>query len=87
MSVLCCVRARASLCLAAIATLGVLVFAPTAGAAKIGSTYLALGDSLAYGFHAAQFAQEFPNFKPETFIGVVVIWLIARACRYVFAGR
>ena len=27
------------------------------------------------------------NFKPETFIGVVVIWLIARACRYVFAGR
>ena len=27
------------------------------------------------------------NFKPETFIGVVVIWLIARACRYVLAGR
>jgi uncharacterized membrane protein YjgN (DUF898 family) len=27
------------------------------------------------------------NFKPENFIGVVVIWLIARACRYVLAGR
>ena len=27
------------------------------------------------------------NFKPENFIGVMVIWLIARACRYVLAGR
>jgi hypothetical protein len=27
------------------------------------------------------------NFKPENFIGVIVIWLIARACRYVLAGR
>jgi len=29
-----------------------------AGAAQIGSTYLALGDSLAYGYHAAQFKRE-----------------------------
>jgi lysophospholipase L1-like esterase len=36
----------------------VLVFAPTAGAAKIGSTYLALGDSLAYGFHQALFEEQ-----------------------------
>ena len=34
---------------------------------KVGNTYLALGDSLAYGYHAAQFAEEFPNVKPETF--------------------
>jgi hypothetical protein len=27
------------------------------------------------------------NFKPENFIGIIVIWLIARACRYVLAGR
>jgi hypothetical protein len=27
------------------------------------------------------------NFKPENFIGVIVIWLIARACRYVLAGH
>jgi hypothetical protein len=27
------------------------------------------------------------NFRPEAFIGVVVIWLICRACRYVLAGR
>jgi len=27
------------------------------------------------------------NYKPENFIGVVVIWLIGRACRYVLAGR
>jgi hypothetical protein len=27
------------------------------------------------------------NFKLENFIGVIVIWLIARACRYVLAGR
>ncbi|MHB8491011.1 MAG: SGNH/GDSL hydrolase family protein [Solirubrobacteraceae bacterium] len=44
-----------------------LVAAPAAGASSIGNTYLALGDSLAYGFHEAQFAEEFPNVKPETF--------------------
>jgi lysophospholipase L1-like esterase len=52
---------------AILATAAALAFAPTAGAAHVGSTYLGLGDSLAYGFHAAQFAQEFPNVKPETF--------------------
>jgi hypothetical protein len=57
-SVLCCVRARVLLCLAAIATLGVLVLAPTAGAARIGNGYLALGDSLAYGFHQALFEEQ-----------------------------
>jgi len=35
-----------------------LVFAPAASAAKLGTTYLALGDSLAYGFHQAQFEGE-----------------------------
>ena len=29
--------------------------------------YLALGDSLAYGFHAAQFASEYPNVHPASF--------------------
>jgi lysophospholipase L1-like esterase len=57
-SVLCCVRARLLVCVAAIAALGVLVFAPAAGAAKIGSSYLALGDSIAYGFHQALFEEE-----------------------------
>jgi len=27
------------------------------------------------------------DYKPENFIGVVLIWLIGRACRYVLAGR
>jgi lysophospholipase L1-like esterase len=45
-------------CLAAAALgIGALVSAPAAGAA--GDTYLALGDSLAYGFHSAQFNKEF----------------------------
>jgi lysophospholipase L1-like esterase len=44
-----------------------LALAPTASAAQVGNTYLALGDSLAYGYHAAQFQEEFPNVKPETF--------------------
>jgi lysophospholipase L1-like esterase len=47
------------LCVAAVAALGAFVFAPAAGAGTIGSTYLALGDSLAYGFHLAQFREEF----------------------------
>jgi lysophospholipase L1-like esterase len=45
-------------CIAAAAALAALVLAPAAGAAKIGSTYLALGDSLTYGYHAAQFKSE-----------------------------
>jgi phosphotransferase system glucose/maltose/N-acetylglucosamine-specific IIC component len=27
------------------------------------------------------------DFKPENFIGVIVIWLIAHACRHVLVGR
>ena len=44
-----------------------LAFAPAAGAFSVGNTYLALGDSLAYGYHAAQFAGELPNVNPATF--------------------
>src|SRR5215469_17047389 len=54
-------------CAAALALVASLALAPAAGAARVGNTYLALGDSLAYGYHAAQFAEEFPNVKPETF--------------------
>jgi lysophospholipase L1-like esterase len=49
------------------ALLASLTLAPAAGAARVGSTYLALGDSLAYGYHAAQFKEEFPNVKAESF--------------------
>ncbi len=45
-------------CAAAIAALGVLGLAPAAGATTLGSTYLALGDSLTYGYHQAQFQEE-----------------------------
>ncbi len=59
MSVLHSVRTRLLVCcVASIAALGALVLAPSAGAAKLGSTYLALGDSYAYGYHAAQFNEE-----------------------------
>jgi lysophospholipase L1-like esterase len=54
-------RARARMlvcCVASVAALGALVLAPAAGAFKIGGTYLALGDSLAYGYHQAQFQEE-----------------------------
>ncbi len=66
-------RANARLlacCAAAVAALGALAFAPTAGAAQVGGTYLALGDSLAYGYHAAQFKSELESkgfVEPETF--------------------
>jgi lysophospholipase L1-like esterase len=65
-------RARTRLlvcCIAATAALA-LVFVPTAGAAKIGNTYLALGDSLAYGYHQAQFQSELGSkgfIEPATF--------------------
>jgi len=52
---------------AAAAGFAALVAAPAASAFRIGNTYLALGDSLAYGYHAKQFKEEFPNIKPETF--------------------
>ena len=57
-------RMRASAlacCVVAAGAVGPLVMAPSAGAINVGSTYLAIGDSLTYGFHAAQFAKEYPN--------------------------
>ena len=67
MSVSTRVRGRlVAVCVAASAICA-LAFAPAAGAVTVGSTYLALGDSLAYGFHAAQFVGELPNVNPATF--------------------
>ena len=68
MSVLYRVRARSlACCIAVVAALGALVFVPAAGAAKIGNTYLATGDSLAYGFHQAQFEKEFPKINAANY--------------------
>jgi lysophospholipase L1-like esterase len=58
MSALYRVRARLLVCVAALAAFGSLALAPAAGANGIGNTYLALGDSLAYGYHQAQFQEE-----------------------------
>jgi lysophospholipase L1-like esterase len=52
------VRMRLIVCVAALAAFGTLALAPAAGARGIGNTYLALGDSLAYGYHQAQFQEE-----------------------------
>ena len=52
------VGARLLVCVAALTALGALAFAPAAGANNVGNTYLALGDSLAYGYHQAQFKDE-----------------------------
>lgn len=51
-------RARLLLCAAALAAFGTLALAPAAVAKSNGNTYLALGDSLAYGYHQAQFQEE-----------------------------
>lgn len=68
MSVLYGVRTRLLVCcVVATVALGAVALAPTAGAANVGGTYLALGDSLAYGYHQAQFQKEFPNIKPANF--------------------
>ncbi|HEX4306865.1 MAG TPA: SGNH/GDSL hydrolase family protein [Solirubrobacterales bacterium] len=58
MSALYRFRVRLLGCVVALAAFGTLAFAPAAGATGVGSTYLALGDSLAYGYHAAQFQEE-----------------------------
>ena len=64
----CFCRARAVVCcVVSIAALGALVLVPAAGAAKVGSTYLALGDWLTYGYHQAQFAKEYPNINPANY--------------------
>ena len=67
-------RARVRLvasCAAVLAVVGVgaLTLAPSAGAVKVGSTYLALGDSLAYGYHQAKFEEELASghVEPESF--------------------
>lgn len=54
-------------CFASIAAAGALVLAPAAGARNVGSTYLAVGDSLTYGFHEAQFAKEYPAVNPANY--------------------
>jgi lysophospholipase L1-like esterase len=51
-------RARLLICAALVVAFGALVLAPAAGAFGPGNTYLALGDSLAYGYHQAQFQNE-----------------------------
>lgn len=56
MSALYRVRARLLACAVALVAFAALAFAPAAFAG--GNTYLALGDSLAYGYHQAQFQQE-----------------------------
>jgi lysophospholipase L1-like esterase len=48
---------RLFVCVVALAAFGALALAPAAGA-NVGKTYLALGDSLAYGYHQAQFQEE-----------------------------
>lgn len=58
MSVFYRARARLLAGVAVVVAFGALVLAPAAGATGPGNTYLALGDSLAYGYHQAQFQQE-----------------------------
>jgi hypothetical protein len=66
-------RARTRLlacCVAAVTAFAALAFTASAGAAQVGNTYLALGDSLAYGYHAAQFKSELESkgyVEPSTF--------------------
>jgi lysophospholipase L1-like esterase len=52
------VRGRLFACVALVVALGALALVPAAGASGTGTKYLALGDSLAYGYHAAQFQNE-----------------------------
>src|ERR1700760_2286612 len=56
MSALHRVRTRVFVCVAALVAFAALALAPAALAK--GTTYLALGDSLAYGYHQAQFQNE-----------------------------
>lgn len=58
MSALHRVYTRVFVCVVALAAVGALALASTASASGVGSTYLALGDSLAYGYHQAQFQEE-----------------------------
>src|SRR6478752_2062518 len=58
MSILHRICTRLFVCAVALVAFGAFALAPTAGAAGVESTYLALGDSLAYGYHQAQFQEE-----------------------------
>ena len=65
---------------ALVAMLSALVLLPAAQAkSKPASDYLALGDSLAYGYQAAKFGAEYPNIVPSTFdtgyVDVLGSWL------------
>ena len=55
----------------ALATTLLIALAPATQASAASTEpvpyYLALGDSLAYGYHAAQFKTEFPNINPASF--------------------
>lgn len=52
---------------ALLVTLGLVIPAPNAGATKPQRTYLALGDSLAFGYQQAEFNNLFPNENPAAF--------------------
>lgn len=54
-------RGRLIGCLTALVVLSAVVFAPAASAAKPETTYLALGDSLAFGYTQEKFEVNFPN--------------------------
>src|SRR3954465_1738219 len=56
-------------CVVLAAALLAIVFVPASSGAESrpGSNYLALGDSLAYGYQGAKFAAEFPNIVAESF--------------------
>jgi lysophospholipase L1-like esterase len=63
-------RARMRLLACGVTAFAALAFTAPAGAARVGNTYLALGDSLAYGYHAAQFKSELESkgyVEPSTF--------------------
>ncbi|HXF32691.1 MAG TPA: SGNH/GDSL hydrolase family protein [Solirubrobacterales bacterium] len=51
-------RTRLLVCAVVVVAFAALLLAPTAGAFGPGKTYLALGDSLAYGYHQALFQKE-----------------------------
>jgi lysophospholipase L1-like esterase len=53
--------------LLAAAVLALLALAPAAGAARAQRTYLALGDSLAFGYQQAKFDELLPNENPASF--------------------
>jgi lysophospholipase L1-like esterase len=62
-------RGRLALCLALAVPLSAFAFTSLASASQVGNTYLALGDSLAYGYHAGQFKSELEKgaVEPATF--------------------